>query len=140
MQYQSAPETLNKNKLLDLINSYRRAGCNCGGQAMPPVGDVRWNDVLAQAAQAHGDDMARKNFFNHKGSDGSDAGARIQKQGYSYATYGENIANGYPNEKAVVEGWIKSPGHCRNIMDGRFKEMGVAVSGSYWTQVFGAQR
>lgn len=138
--YQASPETLDPSKLVDLVNAYRTKGCNCGGVAMPPVGAVRWSDVLASAAQVHSNDMAKKDFFSHRGSAGTTAGDRIQKQGYSYKTYGENIGKGYPDEKAVVEGWIKSPGHCKNIMNGAFKEMGVAVNGAYWTQVLATQR
>jgi len=53
--------------------------------------------------------------------------------------YGENIGMGYKNEKEMVEGWLKSPGHCKNIMNKGYKEMGVAKVGSYWTQTFGAR-
>ena len=50
--------------------------------------------------------------------------------------YGENIANGYTAERSVVDGWIKSPGHCKNLMNKAYKEMGVAKIGTYWTQEF----
>jgi len=39
----------------------------------------------------------------------------------------------------VIEGWLKSPGHCKNIMSQKYKEMGVARVGNYWTQTFGSQ-
>jgi uncharacterized protein YkwD len=55
-------------------------------------------------------------------------------------TYGENISNGYKTEQSVIEGWIKSAGHCRNIMNPNVKEMGVAREGDYWTQVFGTRK
>ena len=48
--------------------------------------------------------------------------------------YGENIATGYTSEREVVDAWIKSPGHCKNIMNKAYKEMGVARVGNYWTQ------
>ncbi len=39
-------------------------------------------------------------------------------------------------EKKVIEGWLNSSGHCKNIMNGSVTEMGIATSGDYWTQVF----
>jgi uncharacterized protein YkwD len=84
--------------------------------------------------------MYGKNFFDHTGSNGSSPGDRITKYNYNWSTYGENIAKGYPTEQSVIEGWIKSPGHCVNIMNGSFRETGIAKTGDYWTQNFGSQR
>ena len=84
--------------------------------------------------------------MSHTGSDGSDMGTRIQRQGYyPFTTWGENVAYWYPTLQAVMDGWMTSPGHCRNIMFSAFKDVGMAVaytpSGTpYWTQDFAAQR
>jgi uncharacterized protein YkwD len=51
-------------------------------------------------------------------------------------SYGENIAFGQRSEREVMQGWLSSPGHCKNIMSKTFKEMGVSRVGDYWTQVF----
>jgi uncharacterized protein YkwD len=53
------------------------------------------NSALTSAAAVHSNDMADNNFFSHTGSDGSNPGQRISRAGYSYYTYGENIAAGY---------------------------------------------
>jgi uncharacterized protein YkwD len=137
---EDAPAVLDKDRLVNLVNSYRRSGCNCGSDYMPPTGDINWSDTLERAAKEHSDDMTVKDYFDHTGSDGSTVGTRVMKYGYQYQIVGENIAAGYPTEQAVVEGWIKSPGHCKNIMEPAFKEMGVATSGKNWTQVFAARR
>lgn len=131
--------TADETKLLELVNNVRATGCDCGGEAMPAVGAVVWNDTLELAAQGHSDDMKTNNYFSHTGLDGSTPGDRITAVGYNWFTYGENIAQGYTTPEEVIQGWLESEGHCRNIMDGDFKEMGVAVSGTYWTQVFGAK-
>ena len=47
----------------------------------------------------------------------------------------ENIANGYASEQSVMNGWLGSEGHCKNIMNGSFKEMGAGREGNYWTQI-----
>ena len=77
--------------------------------------------------------MNDQNYFSHTAKDGSDPDKRLEKQGYNWRTYGENIGKGYANEKAVVEGWTDSEGHCRNIMNPNFEEMGVGKEGDYWT-------
>jgi uncharacterized protein YkwD len=133
-----APVNPSKTKLLNLVNSYRASGCTCGTDHYPAVNPVVWNDTLETAAKVHSDDMNTKQYFSHTGSDGSNTGDRLTTLNYIYSTYGENIAEGYDNEESVMIGWIKSPGHCRNIMDASFTQMGVATNGKYWTQVFSA--
>ena len=61
---------------------------------------------------------------------------------------GENIAAGSQmTPETAVAGWIRSPGHCANLMNPGFSEMGAAFAvdarsemGVYWTQAFGAPR
>ncbi|WP_291726442.1 CAP domain-containing protein [Bernardetia sp.] len=127
-------------KLVDLVNQQRTQGCICGSEQMPPVNPISWNETLAKAAYLHSKDMSENNYFSHTGKNGSDAGERIENQGYIWRTYGENIAEGYTTEEAVIEGWLNSEGHCKNIMKASFEEMGVGREANYWTQVFGAQR
>jgi len=132
--------SVNKNLLTQLINNVRQQGCNCGTTKMPPVSDITWNSQLEVAALKHVKDINQKKIFSHIGLDGADPGDRIIRAGYSWRTFGENIANGYQNEQAVVAGWLKSVGHCKNIMNSAYKEMGVAKSGIYWVQVFATKR
>ena len=131
--------SVNKSTLLQLVNQVRQSGCNCGSTVMPPVASVTWNDQLATAAYNHSNDMYLNNYFSHTGLNGSSAGDRIKAAGYNWRAYGENIAKGYTNEQAVMDGWIKSEGHCKNIMSPHFKEMGVARVGVYWAQEFGTR-
>jgi uncharacterized protein YkwD len=133
------PFNVNKETLLQLVNNVRRTGCNCGATVMPPVTAVTWNDLLATAAYNHSLDMKQKNYFSHTAPDGSSPGDRVTRAGYKWRSYGENIAKGYANEKDVMDGWLNSEGHCKNIMNASFKEMGVARVDAYWTQVFGSR-
>lgn len=128
---------VNQTTLLQLVNSTRQSGCTCGSTVMPPVAIVTWNDQLATAALNHSNDMYSNNYFSHTGLNGSSAGDRIAAAGYTWRAYGENIAKGYSTEQTVIDGWLKSEGHCKNIMSPLFKEMGVARIGTYWTQEFG---
>jgi len=130
---------VNKTLMLQLVNATRKKGCQCGDTWYPSASSVTWNDALEKAAMNHSSDMFAKKYFSHTSADGTKAGSRIDAAGYRWKFYGENIAMGYNNEKEVIEGWISSPGHCKNIMNPNFKEMGVAHKGSYWTQEFGAK-
>lgn len=135
----SVAATVNKTVMLQLVNDVRKSGCQCGDTYYYPVAAVSWNNQLEAAAYEHSEDMFTNNYFNHTAPDGSNGGVRIERAGYSWMTFGENIAMGYRSEKEVVADWLKSPGHCKNIMNGSFKEMGVARAGNYWTQEFAAK-
>ena len=100
--------------------------------------DVR----LGAAAQLHSADMVRRGFFSHQNPDGEQVSDRASAVGYSYRKIAENIAAGQRDASEVVAGWMASPGHRRNILDGELTQIGVghALGGSYgvlWTQVFG---
>jgi uncharacterized protein YkwD len=134
-----AQETI-QTAMLEEVNSLRRSGCNCGEDYMPPVPELTWNIQLEQAAARHAKDMDQNNLFGHAGSDGSGPDERITAEGYIWSICGENVAYGYSSVEDAINGWKKSPGHCRNIMDAEFKELGAAQAGIFWVQEFGKAR
>jgi uncharacterized protein YkwD len=101
---------------------------------------------LDAAAEAHALDMATTPCFQHESCDGTPTFTRV-KAYYTPSTWlGEIIAAGYTTPAAVVDGWMNSPGHRANILDGNFKVAGVAMAyssvgsfGSYWVVDFGGQ-
>ena len=136
-----------RERVLGLINAARAEARSCGQTAFDAAPALGWDTRLADAARDHSYDMATKNFFSHTGSDGSSAGARATAAGFAWSAIGENIAAGQRDAEAAVQGWIDSPGHCRNLMNSRFTGLGMAcVSddgseyGSYWTQMLGRSR
>ncbi|MGZ8246377.1 CAP domain-containing protein [Methylomagnum sp.] len=136
-----------KQTALSLINAARATRRTCGTASYPAAPPVAWNTLLEQAAQRHSNDMASRNFFSHTGSDRSSPSQRITAAGYVWGAMGENIAAGYPSVQTVVAGWLKSPGHCANIMNSRFKDIGLARAvntssryGTYWTLDLAAPR
>ena len=121
-----------RQEFLDAVNQARSASRMCGADPYDAAPPVAWNDNLAMAAFLHSSDMAVNQFFSHTGSDGSSPGDRITREGYDWWTYGENIAVGYQTVSAVMEGWLGSEGHCSNIMNPSFEEIGAAYAeGSY---------
>jgi len=126
--------------VMDLINQWRANGCRCGNQNMPPVPALTFNGNLMEAAQSHSTDQANMNRMQHTGSDGSNVGQRVTTAGYTWRAVAENVAWNYQTAEAVVDGWINSEGHCKNIMNGTYRHMGIAQKDWYWTQVFATPR
>lgn len=130
---------IDKTVMLSLVNEARAQGCKCGTTSMPPVPALTWNDLLAKAAYNHSKDMKRNNYFSHTNMEGKSPGDRMNAVGYNWKAYGENIAQGQTTEQIVMDSWLQSEGHCKNIMNKNFKDIGVGRSGNYWTQVFGTK-
>lgn len=127
-------------RVLELVNAARAAPRRCGETLYEAVAPLRLSTALSEAAAAHARDMAEHATLNHRGSDGSSASARISRAGYLWRATGENIAAGQSGPEQVVGDWLKSPGHCANIMKPEFTEMGVAFSGTWWAQEFATPR
>ena len=134
-------------RVLELVNQARAAPRTCGKKEFKATVPLRWNDVLANASRAHASDMARHDYLSHTGRDGSTPAQRVLRAGYRYRSTGENIAAGAQTPDEVVAGWIKSPGHCANLMSPAYTEMGAAFvieraskMGVYWAQLFGTPR
>jgi uncharacterized protein YkwD len=124
-----APASGPTAEVVALTNDARaRAGCAA----------LRADPRLATAAQGHSADMSRRGYFAHDSQDGRSFDDRIRAQGYP-SPGGENIAMGQQSAQEVVQAWLDSPGHRRNIEDCSFATIGVglATDGMYWTQDFG---
>ncbi|GAA0733816.1 CAP domain-containing protein [Dactylosporangium roseum] len=114
-----------------ITNSVRaRAGC----------GPVTPNARLNHAAWLHSLDMAGRGYFAH-----GQPGHRVRAAGYRWSAYGENIAWGQRSAGEVMRDWMNSPGHRANILNCRFRNVGVAVVYNargvpFWTQDFASPR
>lgn len=134
-----------KLEFLSRINNIRQKGCNCGGTYMPPVSPLVWNDQLQNSAYGHARDMADKRYFSHTSQDGRKLRDRVLAMGYSLTGYrsyiiGENIAQGQRSIKEVMEDWLKSESHCKNLMNPAYREVGVGFTRElYWVQDFGGK-
>ena len=131
------------------INQLRAAGASCGTRGtFAATTALSWSPLLTQAGAAHSQDMATLNYFSHNSADGRDLADRVNATGYAWNTLGENIAAGFASVNLVMDGWTASDGHCANLMNPDFTEVGVAcvpgASGSvyntYWTMDLGRPR
>ena len=124
-----------ESEVIDLVNAERAA------QGLHPLGV---DHILVTAARDHSEDMGLQDYFSHTSLDGRTAPDRITAAGYSYNTYGENIAGGQPTPEDVIDAWMSSSGHRANILNSKFCDIGVGYAyladstyRHYWTQDFG---
>ncbi|MEX3317009.1 CAP domain-containing protein [Sulfitobacter sp. PS-8MA] len=116
-----------------------------GVEAVNALRDVKgleplsYNSQLEQAAEAHARDMAQHGYFGHQGRDGATVGDRVTAAGYKWCFVAENVAKGQRSLEAVMTGWTNSPGHYRNMVETRAREMGLARAGDdVWVMVLAA--
>jgi uncharacterized protein YkwD len=136
-----------EHRVLLRINAHRAAGAVCGGTAHTATSALRWDNRLQHAAAQHADDMARHDFMAHASSDGRTLVQRAEAAGYGYTVLAENVAAGQRSVDSVFDSWMRSPEHCRNIMDTRVRDVAAACVrnnagrfGLYWTLSLGSPR
>lgn len=95
---------------------------------------LRANGALASAASGHSHDMVRRSFFDHTAPGNVTFIDRIRRARYSPRgswSVGENIAWGsgsLAEPASIVANWMRSPGHRANILDGRFRSIGLGIA------------
>ncbi|MEP7167075.1 MAG: CAP domain-containing protein [Candidatus Woesebacteria bacterium] len=85
------------------------------------------NSQLSQAAIAKGNDMCTNQYWAHISPAGLTPWVFMKGAGYKYSVAGENLARDFSDTGSMMDAWIASPTHKANIMNGKFREIGVAV-------------
>ncbi len=86
------------------------------------------NKNLDQGALAKAQDMFKKQYFAHESPTGAGPAEVAKAADYSFLVIGENLALGnFANDQELVQAWMDSPGHRANILNSKYKEIGVAV-------------
>jgi uncharacterized protein YkwD len=131
-----------REAILQQVNQVRANGYRCGSQSFGSARAVNWNPQLQSAAEAHSQDMAENNYFEHHNRRGQEAADRVDAAGYRWRSVAENIAAGNTSVQDVMKSWLNSAGHCVNIMDPGHQEIAVTcvarpgtTYGTYWTMV-----
>lgn len=116
---------------------------------------LRVNNRLSRAALSHTRDMVKRRYFDHVSPTGRDLTDRVTVAGYVSRAerweVGENLAwgiGGLATPRSIVAGWMRSPGHRHNILDRRFREIGIGVidgsgraaTAAVYTTTFGYRR
>lgn len=118
------------NGLLESTNSAR---------SQNGISTLKLNSQLNAAAQAKANDMAARNYWSHNTPEGNLPWIFVSAQNYAYQKLGENLATGFADERTTVNGWLSSPSHRDNMLDGTFSEVGFGFTnnGNYTSAMRG---
>jgi len=117
------PKEVNRDfslKLTSLVNTEREKN------GLEPLTE---SNTLDYSAYIRVKQIINSQNFTHYATESGDIKAQqaVDVVGYQYKFVGENLARGYNDPGLVVEGWMDSPKHKENILNGNYKETGIVV-------------
>lgn len=134
-----------ETRMLELFNQARATGATCGANGdYGPTGALIMDSALRCASRVHSMDMHNRGFFDHTNPDEEGPRDRFEQAGWSGGGWGENIIAGYGSAESAFDGWMASDGHCANIMNPSFNQVGIGYFsgsdgyGDYGTAGFGS--
>ena len=122
-------------RVVELVNAARSKSRKCGSERFSAAPPLIASPELNEAAARHARDMARSDYFDHRGADGSQPKDRVLRAGYQSRLTGENIALGPESAEEVVAGWLASPDIARTSWT-----RGSSTSALAWPPAVGAAR
>jgi len=130
-KYQLSVDENAERNLFDLVNSERRKLA---------ISELTWDPSIVPVARAHAKDMWERKYFSHYSPEGKDVGDRLNNAKINYTFAGENLALA-PTTKTAHTGLMNSKGHRENILEPKFKKIGIGVIdngvyGKMFVQVF----
>lgn len=111
--------------LIDFTNQTRQE------LGLPPL---YRNSNLDKSSLLKAKEMDTLAYFSHESPDGTAPWKFFRAANYEYAYAGENLALNFPTSKKVHDGWLNSPKHRDNIVDPRYKEIGISVISSVYAE------
>ena len=129
---------INSNDLIYLTNEVRD---------VKGLNPLTINKRLSNAATNKAKHLIQYKYFSHNSPDGKQFSEWIVESDYRFKIIGENLAIGFDTNKQVMKAWMDSPTHRENILNEKYKEIGIVVmqgdiNGEIETvivQIFGAQ-
>ncbi len=116
---QQAESSLTEEGVVQLTNEQREIS------GLPPL---RVNAQLQESARQKLQDMLSHQYFSHESPSGKGVGDFMDEAGYEFILAGENLALGdFKDDQDLVQGWMDSEGHRKNILNEDYQEIGVAV-------------
>lgn len=118
-----------ESRVIELTNQERRKN---------GLSDLQGDSSLSNVARTKSNDMQQNNYFSHTSPSYGSPFDMIRDFGVSYNSAAENIAKGQQTPEQVVQSWMNSEGHRKNILNGTFTHIGIGYNenGHYWTQMF----
>ncbi len=136
---------------LQAMNDARAVDQDCGSRGIfTATHPLMLNPMLQEAAFTHASWMRSQQTLSHSSPGGPLGDSMVQRaEGAGYTNWSrlsENILRGRDRGVPAINGWLDSDGHCKNLMDARVRDVGLArdgvsgVSAAYWSSTFGALR
>jgi uncharacterized YkwD family protein len=118
-----------ESKVIELTNAERRKN---------GLKDLTGDPAISNVAREKSTDMQKNNYFSHTSPTYGSPFDMMRDFGITYNTAGENIAQGQRTPEEVVQAWMNSEGHRKNILSDKFTHIGVGYqqNGHHWTQMF----
>jgi uncharacterized protein YkwD len=98
----------------------------------------QFDAAIAAAAATHSADQAAQRKMSHTGTDGSNAGQRLTRQGVRWNSWGENVGAGFNDPATLAQAWLASPTHRPIVLHATYTRVGAGVATAsdgtrYWT-------
>ncbi|MFD1956239.1 CAP domain-containing protein [Paenibacillus thailandensis] len=114
-------------QVVDLVNKERKAA------GLPAL---KSDPLLTKVAVAKAKDMDVNNYFSHTSPTYGSPFDMMTEFGVKYSYAGENIASGQKTPQEVMDAWMNSEGHRKNILNPKFTKIGVGYVNGEWVQEF----
>jgi len=96
------------------------------------LGSLTYNSILSRSAKAKAEAMLKSDCWSHYCPDGKSPWDFFKDAGYTYLNAGENLAEGFSDNSAVMKAWMNSKTHRENILKEQFTEVGIGIAfGNY---------
>jgi len=118
IQGKSSTGELKATQLINLTNQIRIENHL---QSLSP------SPLLEQAAYNKAGDLFKNQYFSHNSPDGKKFSDWVKETDYNYVIVGENLATGFSSAEAVMAAWLGSDKHRENILQPRYREIGLAA-------------
>ena len=123
----SSAETQVIYELCELTN-YERTSRGIPALTLEPL--------RSEVMQLHVEEMEEYRYLSHTNNQGQSPFDRLRAVQIFYKAAGENIAASQATPRNVVDAWMNSPGHRRNMLDPIFRRLGLGHKNNYWGQIF----
>lgn len=110
-------DKLSVNTILQLTNTER---------ANLKLQTLEINESLTEIAESRLEDMKKNNYFGHKNNGSHGIKFFLEKTKYNYIIAGENLAINYFDNEEVMNAWMNSPTHKKNILKPIYRDMGIS--------------
>ena len=113
--------------ILEMINQARQQEHVCGSTDYGPSQELEMDPQLRCAARLHSWDMEGRGYYDHDTPEGLSASGRVSIVPGPNHSAAENIYAWATTPENIFQGWMDSPGHCRNMLCESYQRVGIGV-------------